>query len=118
MNKPHMMFQSEIAESLANGAAMMEEMVRGSLAHKEMPPRDVFEWFVKHATYRFVATEFAVAHGETAAEEDHKEFALEVQMLRDICANQGMFGLQTAINDILRQRTMHLPPHFTPLLKA
>lgn len=118
MNKPHMMFQSEIAESIADGAGMMEEMIKDSLKDKVMPPRGIFEWFVKYATYRFVAAEFAVAHGETEKSDDLKELALEVQMLRDIAGNQGMFGVQTAINDILRQRVMHLPPGYQPLLSA
>lgn len=118
MTTPHMMFQDEIAESMAFGAAMMEELVRGSIQNNEMPPREIFEWYVKTATYRFVKVEFSVAHGETALEDDHKVFASEVAALRDFCAKQGLFGLQTAIDDILRQRTLHLPPGYKPLLSA
>ena len=116
MNKPHMMFQQEMAQSMADGAQMMEEMVKDSLKDATMPPRPVFAWFAKYATYRFVAAEFAVAHGETELADDLKALSLEVHMLREMAANQQMFGVQTAINDILRQRTMHLPPGYQPLI--
>lgn len=113
-----MMFRDEMAASFADGAQMMEEMIKESLAEKTMPPRVIFEWFVKHATYRFVMAEFKFAHGSAEDGDAAKDYAMEVQLLRDICANQGMFGLQTAINDILRQRILHLPPGFEPLLSA
>jgi len=113
-----MMFEAEMAESMADSAQMMEEMIKNSLHDKVMPPRPIFEWFVKYATYRFVAAEFAVAYGETGIDEDHAQFAAEVQMLRDIAGNQQMFGVQTAIRDILRQRVLHLPPGYQPLLSA
>lgn len=111
-----MMFQQEMAQSMADGAQMMEELIKDSLRDATMPPRPIFEWFAKYATYRFVAAEFAVAHGETGLADDLKALSLEVHMLREMAANQQMFGIQTTINDILRQRTMHLPPDYQPLI--
>lgn len=116
MNKPHRMFQDELTESYAQGASYMAQMVQGSLGAGEMPPREIVEWYAKHVTYEFIAAEHAVAHGETAMVEALKKLAAEVVFFRKLFDKNQMFAPSSAITDLLRQRTMHLPPGYTPLI--
>lgn len=112
----HKMFQNELAEILARGAAFMQELVQDSLSNDEMPPKPVLEWYAMFVVYRFVSVEFDVAHGETDKEEDMVNFAREVQYFLGLSSRNKLFALQAEIEKVLQTRKLHLPPGYTPVI--
>ncbi len=117
-DKPHMMFQDELAESFMDGCQLLGEMVRSSLVESQMPPKPVFEWYVLQVAYRFTQAEFMYAHVGEDHKQEYENLATELHMLRQIAGSSKLFALSTKIDDVLRTRTLQLPPGFKPALNA
>lgn len=119
MNTEHIMFNDEVAESFVTGCRLLTELVRDSLVAGEMPPKPVFDWYVGYVLYHFTQAE--VAHARAPNDEQKKlhyaELAEEMHLLRQIAGGADMFTLTHKISEVLRARTMQLPPEFKPALQ-
>lgn len=108
---PKMMFAEETAMSMAEGADLMASMVRVSVfQNNELPPQEIFTWYVMNCVYRYIAEEYAVMYKhEGASEEVFKATAEELNGIRLVLANTKQFVLQARIDETLRIREMHMP---------
>lgn len=108
------MFSDEATTIMAEGAEILAEMIRASLMKQEMPPPDIWVWFVKQAALRFIVHEYSSLYANELGIEDLPPE--EVQMLADevascllLASQQKQFSVVETVNAMLRTRLLHLP---------
>jgi hypothetical protein len=117
-NMPVVPYEKEMLDNSALGADLLGHIVRAGLfdeKHPQMPPAEVFEWYVMDVTFRFIGEEHIYIHllGRDPAQADGLKAALtELVMVIDIIARNKQFGLQGKVGEVLRIRRLKLPENF------
>lgn len=119
-NLPKMMYAEEAFATLADGAQLLAEMARESLYQlKQLPPKDIYEWYVRNTVYRFITEEFrGVYEPVEGSTEAVSILASEIEVLLDLMDRQKQFGLMMEVQNMLSTRTLHLPEGYVQTLKT
>lgn len=98
----HIPYHQELIESMTLGGDMMASMIRQSLFEfGEMPPPDMFNWYVRNATYRLVAKR-ALLKVERATLEEVEASAQEVAALEVLLTENKQLGLLHEMSEVFR----------------
>lgn len=111
-------FEAEFSENQSTGAAILEAMIRESIFDQQtMPPPELLNWYVHNVVYRFIHIEHAFVYGVPAEHEEGLSAALvELGMLIEVLNKNKQLGLQHALSQVLRTRTLKLPPLYDATL--
>lgn len=120
---PKMVHSEDLANTLAQGSDILASMISTSVDDGEMPPADLFKWYVEYVVLRFVLEEYQMLY--QTEDKNLAESHMHVQviaaairkLLQRIRANK-QFGLEASVNDRLRQRKLHLPTGYVDQLAA
>lgn len=98
----HIPYHQELVESLTTGGDLFASMIRESVfQHKELPPPEIFAWYVRNSTYSFVAKRALHSVGKATDEEleMHKQEVTAIQILLE---TTKQLGLAHEVSEILR----------------
>jgi hypothetical protein len=89
-------------------------MAAGALKAGQMPPRDVFDWFVDFTTLGLLETEKMVMAGNTDPDTgaDLERYVVSLSELLRICDTNKLLVTKDRAMAALNARRLRLPPEF------
>lgn len=107
---PKMMGADDIAEVMEEGADAMAMMILQSLTQGEMPPPDLFRWYTRYATVRFIKEEYDILYNDRPSDGDaYVMLNVGLHELLKMVDQNNQFSVRAEIDDLLRVRMLHLP---------
>lgn len=108
MNDIHLPYKEELGKALSQGAEFLTEMIRTSVfGNKELPPPEMFKWYVMKVAYQFAYERGRVKHG-IGSEELLTQLTEELKAIQIILQDNKQFSLQAAVNDVIKISEMSL----------
>lgn len=100
--KVHLPYHHELMESLAFGGDQYASMIRQSVFDlNEMPPAEVFAWYVRNSVYRLVVKRALHANGQ-ASDEELEASAAEMAAIEVLLTKNKQLTLLHEVVEVLR----------------